>query len=139
MTENRREFLKRAALAGAAGLGALTIAPRSGRAAMGKGPDTISVGANGSYETVALARENIRLAVVQTRVRGIRIANHRADIKSNLEHMLEAIDNVFHFGAGADIVYYGFLLLMAGVPVFVWIKWTRASEATDRSDVRAAE
>jgi hypothetical protein len=26
-------------------------------------------------------------------------------------------------GAGADVVYYGFLLLLAGVPVFVGIKW----------------
>jgi amino acid transporter len=27
------------------------------------------------------------------------------------------------YGAGADVVYYGFLLLLAGVPVFVGIKW----------------
>jgi APA family basic amino acid/polyamine antiporter len=27
------------------------------------------------------------------------------------------------YGAGANVVYYGFLLLLAGVPVFVWIKW----------------
>ena len=26
------------------------------------------------------------------------------------------------FGAGAKVVYYGFLLLMTGLPVFVWIK-----------------
>ncbi len=119
MTENRREFLKRAALAGAAGLGALTIAPRSGRAAMGKGPDMISVGANGSYETVELVKDRIRLAVVQTRVRSIRVANHRADIKSNLEHMLEAIDNVFHFGAGADILFFH------EFPITGWNTWTR--------------
>ena len=30
------------------------------------------------------------------------------------------------WGAGAEIVYYGFLLLTAGVPVFVAIKWSRA-------------
>jgi basic amino acid/polyamine antiporter, APA family len=27
------------------------------------------------------------------------------------------------YGAGAEVVYYGFLLLLAGVPVFVGIKW----------------
>lgn len=26
-------------------------------------------------------------------------------------------------GAGEEVVYWGFLLLMAGVPVYVWIKW----------------
>jgi basic amino acid/polyamine antiporter, APA family len=31
------------------------------------------------------------------------------------------------YGAGADIVYYGFLLLVAGVPVYVGIKWRRAA------------
>jgi APA family basic amino acid/polyamine antiporter len=29
-------------------------------------------------------------------------------------------------GAGQEIVYWGFLLLMAGVPVYAWIQWTRA-------------
>jgi amino acid transporter len=27
------------------------------------------------------------------------------------------------YGAGADVVFYGFLLLLAGVPVFVWVRW----------------
>jgi basic amino acid/polyamine antiporter, APA family len=31
------------------------------------------------------------------------------------------------YGAGADVVYYGFLLLVAGVPVYVGIKWSRAA------------
>ncbi|MGH9333810.1 MAG: amino acid permease, partial [Vicinamibacteria bacterium] len=29
-------------------------------------------------------------------------------------------------GAGQEIVYWGFLLLMAGVPVYVWIRWRSA-------------
>jgi len=29
-------------------------------------------------------------------------------------------------GAGQETVYYGFLLLLAGVPVYVWIGWRRA-------------
>ncbi len=32
-------------------------------------------------------------------------------------------------GAGRDIVYLGFLLLMAGVPVYVWITWRRGARA----------
>ena len=27
------------------------------------------------------------------------------------------------YGAGAEIVFYGFLLLLAGVPIFVWVRW----------------
>ena len=27
------------------------------------------------------------------------------------------------YGAGAEVVFYGFLLLLAGVPVFVWVRW----------------
>jgi APA family basic amino acid/polyamine antiporter len=29
-------------------------------------------------------------------------------------------------GAGQEIVYWGFLFLMAGVPVYVWIRWRSA-------------
>lgn len=31
------------------------------------------------------------------------------------------------WGAGRDIVYWGFLLLLAGVPVYVWVVWRSAS------------
>ncbi|MEZ5824974.1 MAG: amino acid permease [Geminicoccaceae bacterium] len=27
------------------------------------------------------------------------------------------------YGAGQEIVFYGFLLTMAGTPIFVWLKW----------------
>jgi len=27
------------------------------------------------------------------------------------------------YGAGQEIVFYGFLLLMAGIPVYVWLRW----------------
>lgn len=27
------------------------------------------------------------------------------------------------YGAGAEVVYWGFLLLLAGIPFYVWIKW----------------
>ncbi|MDH4063138.1 MAG: amino acid permease [Acidobacteriota bacterium] len=33
-------------------------------------------------------------------------------------------------GAGQDVVYLGFLLLLAGLPVFVWVKRTRPTERT---------
>ena len=27
------------------------------------------------------------------------------------------------YGAGAEVIFYGFLMLLAGVPVFVWVRW----------------
>ncbi|HKK76961.1 MAG TPA: amino acid permease [Saprospiraceae bacterium] len=30
------------------------------------------------------------------------------------------------YGAGAEVVYWGFLLLLAGIPFYVWIKWRNA-------------
>ena len=36
-------------------------------------------------------------------------------------------------GAGSQIVYWGILMLFAGVPVYVWIAW-RAEPATDEGD-----
>ena len=30
------------------------------------------------------------------------------------------------WGAGQETVFYGFLLLMTGVPVYVWIQWGRS-------------
>lgn len=33
------------------------------------------------------------------------------------------------YGAGSEVVFYGFLLLLAGVPVFVWVRWRAAAPA----------
>ena len=96
MGANRRDFLRTAALAGAAGLGGLAIGGRNAVAAMGKGPDELSVGENGGYATVDLAKPVTTLGVIQCRVRGVRVSNHREDIKANLDHMLELVDNAFH-------------------------------------------
>ncbi len=30
-------------------------------------------------------------------------------------------------GAGAEVVFYGFLLLLAGLPIFVWVRRTRVA------------
>ncbi|WP_299706401.1 amino acid permease [uncultured Tateyamaria sp.] len=34
------------------------------------------------------------------------------------------------FGSGAEVVFYGFLLLMAGVPVYVWQCWMKGTDFT---------
>ena len=118
MTANRRDFLKSAALTGIAGLGGLSLADR-GNAAMGKGPDTISLGENGTYETVELAKDVVTLACVQSRVRSVRVSNYKQDIRANLEHMLGLIDSAFHFSGGADILFFH------EFPITGWNTWTR--------------
>ncbi|MBY5935041.1 amino acid permease [Tateyamaria omphalii] len=35
------------------------------------------------------------------------------------------------FGSGAEVVFYGFLLLMAGVPVYVWQCWAKAGDFSE--------
>ncbi|MFT4802503.1 MAG: APA family basic amino acid/polyamine antiporter, partial [Flavobacteriaceae bacterium] len=32
------------------------------------------------------------------------------------------------YGSGADTVYYGFLLLLLGVPVYIYMKWIKNKE-----------
>ena len=41
------------------------------------------------------------------------------------------------YGAGAEIVFYGFLLLIAGIPVFVWVRWRANSSELARAEERS--
>jgi APA family basic amino acid/polyamine antiporter len=34
-------------------------------------------------------------------------------------------------GSGQEAVYWGFLALLCGIPVFVWFKWTHAKSQED--------
>lgn len=38
------------------------------------------------------------------------------------------------YGAGAEVVYWGFLLLLAGIPFYVWIKWSNLK--SDQSETK---
>ncbi|WP_229801485.1 amino acid permease [Tateyamaria omphalii] len=39
------------------------------------------------------------------------------------------------FGSGAEVVFYGFLLLMAGVPVYVWQCWMKRTDFTQEGSI----
>jgi len=106
MSHDRRRFITSAALASTAGLLTAALGPRAAQATMGKGPDTLAVHKDGTYDVVPLAKPSVTLGVVQARVRGVRLDNLKQDRKANLSHMLELIDNAFHFGAGADILFF---------------------------------
>jgi len=119
MSQDRRSFLKSTALAGTAGLIAAAMGQPAARAAMGRGSDSISIRPDGTYEVVPLEKSTVRLGIVQSRVRGVRIDNLREDQQANLSHMLEQIDNAFHFGAGADILFFH------EFPITGFNAWTR--------------
>lgn len=100
---SRRGFLS-TALLGAAAIGASAPAPAP--AAMGKGPDDIDVRNDGSYTTVPLAKDVVRLGVVQSRVRPVDAANPGPMKKENLDHMLMLIENAQEWNPPSDILFF---------------------------------
>ncbi|MBT8440849.1 MAG: hypothetical protein KJO76_00575 [Gammaproteobacteria bacterium] len=106
MSHDRRSFIKSTALAGTAGLLTAALGAERASAAMGKGPDKVSMYSNGTYDVVPLVKPSITLGVVQSRVRSVRVDKASQDRNTNLAHMLELIDASFHFSSGADILFF---------------------------------
>lgn len=100
---SRRLMLKTAGL-GLAAAGALPAARV--RAAMEPGAGPLSMSDDGTYAVVPLAKDSVRLAVAQTRVRAVDAASPERGLRENLDHTLDAIDKVFHFAAPADILQF---------------------------------
>ncbi len=102
---DRRRMLQGAALAG------LTAAAGGGaaRRALAAGPgggDEVSVRGDGAYDTVPLAKDNIRLCVVQSVVRPVDAANPGPGKRRNLNHMLDLIDMAQSSGPPSDILFF---------------------------------
>ena len=100
---SRRGFLRGGA-AGAVGL-AFGGAPAA-QAAIGKGSEQLSVRQDGRYATVPLAKDNIRLGVMQTRVRPVDPANPEKGRRENLDHMLKLIANAQEWNPPSDILLF---------------------------------
>ncbi len=100
---SRRGFLQ----AGAAGALGLTLggAPAA-QAAIGKGSDQLSVRQDGRYATIPLAKESIRLGVMQTRVRPVDPAKPEQGRRENLDHMLKLITNAQEWNPPSDILLF---------------------------------
>ena len=109
---SRRRLMQAAIAAGAAAstvTSGSTSSPREG----------LSFSSDGTYEVQPLSHQNLMLGVVQSRVRAVDGANPAPGIKANLKHMLELIDNAFHYGGGPD------LLQFHEFPITGWNKWSR--------------
>ena len=121
MGNSRRSFLTGAAglaAVGAMGAGLLGTAG-SARAAMGRGPDQLTMRGDGTYSTVDLAKPAWTLGLAQTRVHSFEARETRTALKRNLDHMLDTIDRAFYYGAKPD------LLQFHEFPLQGWRKWTR--------------
>lgn len=104
---SRRGFLGNALLGSAAlataGLGSSGTA----HAADKKGSNDVDVHSDGTYTTVPLVKDHVRVGVMQTRVRPIvDTANAGPMIKDNLDHMLTLIDNAQEWTPPSDILFF---------------------------------
>lgn len=102
----RRSLLKAAGLAGLAGLGGAALAGRPAAAAMGKGPDELTMRSDGTYATVPLRQDRITLGVVQSRVRAVDLGRRRATLRDNVNHMKDLIDAAQGWGGRKDILQF---------------------------------
>lgn len=102
----RRNFLG-AAVTGFAGL-ALPAAAGAAALTAGKSADASVplVHADGTYDTVPLAKDSVSLAVMQTRVRPVDAANPEKGRRENLAHMLDLLDGVQTWSTPKDIVFF---------------------------------
>ncbi len=100
----RRLLHTTAGLIAAAGLGQWTA--REAEGAMRERSAPLDMRPDGTYGAVPLAKDNVRLTVAQVRVRAVDARSPRQGIRENLDHMLKAIDKVFHFNSASDIVQF---------------------------------
>ena len=122
---SRRGFLEQALLGGAAlaanGLAsgaaaattAATAAPvtatpaaSSTSAATTRRSNAIDVKRDGTYSSVALAKDSVRVGVMQTRLRPVNGANPAPMKKENLDHMLTLIQNAQEWNPPSDILFF---------------------------------
>ena len=118
------ESLSRRELLAAGSAGAVVAALGSGVAraqdAAAGGGEAVSVAADGNYERVPLRKDTVRVTAVQSIMRAVRdTANPQREMKANLDHMLELIDQANGFGGPQDLVCFH------EQPIMGWNPWTR--------------
>lgn len=114
----RREMLT----AGSAGALALALGGRAAKAedAAAEGGEAVSVAADGNYERAPLRKDTVRVTAVQSIMRAVRdTANPAREMKANLDHMLELIDQANGFSGPQDLVCFH------EQPIMGWNPWTR--------------
>ncbi|MXW46713.1 MAG: hypothetical protein F4109_01770 [Gammaproteobacteria bacterium] len=114
----RRQLLA----AGSAGAVALALGGRAAGAQEAAADDggPVSVAADGDYERVPLRKDTVRVTAVQSIMRAVRnTQNPGPEMKANLDHMIELIDQANGFGGAQDLVCFH------EQPIMGWNPWTR--------------
>ena len=114
----RRQLLT----AGSAGAVALALGGRAARAedAAADGGAAVSVAADGEYERVPLRKDTVRVTAVQSIMRAVRnTQNPGPEMKANLDHMIELIDEANGFPGRQDLICFH------EQPIMGWNPWTR--------------
>ena len=101
---SRRGFL--AGALGATALGAAGATLGTPAAAADRAAGAIDVRPDGTYTTVPLAKDSVRLGVVQSRVRPVDAANPAKMKKENLDHMLGLVENAQEWNPPSDILFF---------------------------------
>ena len=100
---SRRLVLKTAGM-GLAAAGALPS--NASRAALKPDSASLKMRNDGTYATAPLAKDTVRLAVIQTRMQAVNARSPKQGLRENLRHMLKAIDKAFHFASPPDILQF---------------------------------
>lgn len=114
----RRQLLT----AGSAGAVALALGGGAARAedAAADGGGSVRVAADGQYDRVPLRKDTVRVTAVQSIMRAVRnTQNPGPEMKANLDHMLELIDQANGFSGPQDLVCFH------EQPIMGWNPWTR--------------
>ncbi len=102
---DRRSLLRGAALTGLTAAAGGIATRRAMGAEHGESED-VSVHADGTYATVPLASDNVRLGVVQSIVRPVDETNPGPGKRRNLNHMLDLIDMAQASGLPKNILFF---------------------------------
>jgi predicted amidohydrolase len=120
MAEKSKGLSRRTLLGVATGGGMAAFLPGSAADAAGvHARRTSEVRPDGTYETVPLAKESIRLGVVQSRVIPVDLGSVQRSRRANLDHMLRLIDASRMGFVRPDILFFH------EYPITGWNNWTR--------------
>ena len=101
---------RRSLLGGGAGLAAATAFDWTRFAAPASAASTpngaIEMRSDGTYATVPLAKQNISIAVAQTRVVPVELGSVQQTRKANVQHMCDAIDAMSGFSGAPDLILF---------------------------------
>ncbi|MGA9026382.1 MAG: nitrilase-related carbon-nitrogen hydrolase [Steroidobacteraceae bacterium] len=119
---SRREAISATALGlASAAMGAGARSAPSPSAGIRAVPDSSSdlVARDGKYATVPLKRDSLKVTAVQSRIRAADARNPQKQIRENLDHMIELIDDANGFPGPQDLVCFH------EQPIMGWNPWSR--------------